>query len=364
MPNPESSSQAAVLAWFQANARRMPFRDTRDPYAVWVSEMMLQQTTVATVTPYWQRFLERFPTVEALAAADGEDVLHAWAGLGYYARARNLHRAAKLIVERHGGRFPERLEDALALPGVGRYTACAVLSLARNQDLPVVDANVTRVLARVCLIEGDPKSGPAHRALWEAAERILPHGRARDWNLALLDIGAGICTPVAPRCPACPLAEWCEARREGRQEEFPRRPPKPPMMERTDVCAVIRDAEGRILLRRRPATGVWAGMWEMPRVTLEPGETPQAAVARIGLELAGAGLTPVRELATVRHTVMRERITLRVWEAACRDEALRGPGETGTEPGHEASDLRWVSPPDTAGLPMSSPQRKAVRAVS
>jgi A/G-specific adenine glycosylase len=343
------SLHASVFAWFETNARCMPFRDTRDPYAIWVSEVMLQQTTVATVTPYWQRFVERFPTVEALAHADEEDVLRAWAGLGYYSRARNLRRAAGLIVERHGARFPERLEDALALPGVGRYTACAVLSLAHNLDLPVVDANVARVLARVFAIEGDPKSGPAHRALWQAAESILPRGRARDWNLALFDIGATLCAPAAPRCLACPLAEWCEARRRGRQEDYPQRTPKPPMTERTDVCAALRDADGRLLLRRRPPNGVWAGMWEMPRVTLANGETPEAAVARIGRELQGITLTPVRERTTVRHTVMRERITLRVWEVS-----LAG----GVSP-VEGPDLRWVAPGDLHRLPMPSPQRKA-----
>jgi len=338
--------QAALLAWFHRHARAMPFRETRDSYAVWVSEIMLQQTTVAAVLPYWERFMERFPDVAALAAAPPEDVLHAWAGLGYYSRARNLHAAARRIVEEHGGAFPTRLPDILALPGIGRYTAGAIASLALGQDAPVVDANVARVLSRVEMIGGDPKSGPTERALWRAAEELLPPGRARDWNLALFDLGATICVPVDPKCPACPVAEWCAAYQAGRQNAFPQVPARAPMAPRTDVAAVLRDAVGRFLLVRRPETGVWAGMWELPRGTLAEGEPPAAGLARIARDLLGMEVTVGEPAAAVKHAVMRRSITLRAFFAAPSGPVV------------ERDDLRWVSLEDLAALPMSSPQRK------
>lgn len=329
----------------------MPFRDTRDPYAVWVSEIMLQQTTVAAVLPYWERFIQRFPTIAALADAPLDDVLHAWAGLGYYSRARNLHAAARHIVERHGGHFPHRFEDILALPGVGRYTAGAVASIALGQDRPVVDANVARVLARVEMVPGDPKGGPTRRALWDAAETLLPRGRAREWNLALFDLGATICVPVSPKCGACPISRWCEAFRAGQQEEYPQLAARAPMEDRTDVAAVLRDAEGRVLLVRRPETGVWAGMWELPRVTLEPDETPAAGVAHIGREILGIEVVAGPLTGTVRHTVMRQSITLHAYAVKAVDSVT------------ERDTLRWATPEEAAGLPMAAPQRRLMTAL-
>lgn len=339
---------AAVLDWFGRNARPMPFRDTRDPYAIWVSEIMLQQTTVAAATPYWERFMERFPNVRSLAAAPLDDVLHAWAGLGYYSRARNLHAAARQIVERYAGTFPRSFEDVLSLPGIGRYTAGAICSFAFNDDMPVVDANVSRVLARLLLIEGDPRSGPAHRELWRSAEDLLPHGRARDWNLALFDIGATICTPQSPQCDACPLAPWCGAKRDGKQAEFPRIPPKSPMEAQTDVGLVIRDAGGRLLLLQRPPTGVWAGMWEVPRGTVGDGESTRDAGGRVGRERLGVDVTLGEHIATIRHTVMRRSITLKAYEAQ-----IPGPVKVG----------RWVTEEEASRLALPSPQRRLLAKV-
>jgi len=341
--------QGALLEWFERNGRDMPFRRTRDPYAVWISEIMLQQTTVAAVLPFWERFMERFPTVEALAAAPLDDVLHAWAGLGYYTRARNLHRAALEIMANHDGRFPSRFEDLLALPGVGRYTAGAVSSLAGGEDRPVVDANVARVLARVETIEGDPRSGPAHRALWDAAETLLPRGRARDWNLALFDLGAMVCVPVDPKCLVCPVSSWCGAYRTGRQRELPHLAARAPLSRQTDVAAVIRDAGGRLLLVRRPEGGVWAGLWELPRGTLEPGEDPAEGLKRIVRELLGVEIEVGEEAVSVRHTVMRRGITLRAFHARAAS------GNLASEPGASA---RWTAPGEWRALAVSSPQRR------
>lgn len=337
-----------MLDWFGRNARPMPFRDTRDPYAIWVSEIMLQQTTVAAATPYWERFMARFPTVRQLADALLDDVLHAWAGLGYYSRARNLHAAARQVVERHGGVFPRSFEDVLALPGIGRYTAGAICSFAFNDNVPVVDANISRVLARLMLIYGDPRSGFTHRELWRIAEVILPHGRARDWNLALFDIGASVCVPEAPRCPECPISPWCSARREGRQSEFPQIAPKPPMEAQADVGLVIRDAEGRILLLQRPPTGVWAGMWEVPRGTVQPGESLENAARRIAAERLGVEVTLGEYITAIRHTVMRRSIALHAYEAKLQERIATG---------------RWVTTEEAKALALPSPQRKLMAMV-
>jgi A/G-specific adenine glycosylase len=345
-PQRKSEIQAALLEWFSRHGRRMPFRDTRDPYAVWISEIMLQQTTVAAVLPYWQRFMRRFPTVQALAAAPLEDVLHAWAGLGYYSRARNLHAAARRIMERHDAHFPSGLADILALPGVGRYTAGAIASIALGQDAPVVDANVARVLSRLELIGGDPKTGPAQRALWRAAEDLLPPGRAREWNLALFDLGATVCLPVNPQCLICPVRPGCAAFRAGRQNEFPQRTRPAPMTPQTDVAAVLRDDEGRVLMVRRPDKGVWAGMWELPRATLAEEEAPEAGVRRAVRDLLGVDATVGDLAAMLKHTVMRRAITLRAYRAAA------------AQPIFETESRRWISAEEAANLPVSSPQRR------
>lgn len=188
-----------LLRWYQGEKRDLPWRQTRDPYAIWVSEMMLQQTQVATVIPYWTHWMTRFPTIESLAEAPLNDVLTAWQGLGYYARARNLHKAAKVIVEDHGGEFPTALEQVLALPGIGRYTAGAICSIALGQDVPIVDANVIRVLCRVYGVKGDPKSLPVQNRLWELATELIPSGQAREFNQAMMELGALVCD-ARPRC--------------------------------------------------------------------------------------------------------------------------------------------------------------------
>ncbi len=220
-PRALKTLQRRLLAWFRAHKRDLPWRASRDPYRIWVAEIMLQQTRIAAVLPYYHRFLKRFPTVESLARAPQDNVLRLWSGLGYYSRARNLHRAAKEIVARHNGKFPRALEAALALPGIGRYTAAAVLSIAYDRPLAVLDGNVARVLARLGAIRGDLRAPARWRHLGATAQQILAHGAPGDWNQALMELGETICTPQIPRCAVCPVSRVCLARARNLMREIP-----------------------------------------------------------------------------------------------------------------------------------------------
>jgi A/G-specific adenine glycosylase len=280
---------------------------------------MLQQTQVAAVIPYFERWMARFPTLEDLAHARDDDVLHAWQGLGYYSRARSLLRGAREVVRRHGGRVPERLEDLLALPGVGRYTAGAIASIAYNRPAPIVDGNVTRVLCRLFALRGDPRKAPLSRDLWELAADLIPEGRAREFNQALMELGAMVCTPANPRCGACPVSESCEARERGIQERLPETAPRPKTTAVRMAAAVVRRA-GRVLIaQRRDDVSRWAGMWQFPNAELQPGEAPRDAAARAASETVGLEVRPEGRAALVRHSVTRYRITLEAFQ--CRDPA-------------------------------------------
>lgn len=310
----------ALVAWFRAAQRAMPWRaeeNVGNPYRILVSEVMLQQTTVAAVTPFFERFIARFPTVEALASAAEEDVLACWAGLGYYARARNLQSAARVIVNEHGGEFPADFERILALPGVGRYTAGAVASIAFEQRAPIVDANVARVLARVLLVEGDLKKRDSQQKLWDAATRIveIEEVAPREVNPALMELGALVCTPRAPRCAVCPVSACCAAFQSGRQDEIPHASPRRAPTLLFDTCALGRDPDGRILLRQRPdEPGVWwRGMWELPRTTRRAEETAAEALMRLGEEL-GVKWKVGGLFSTLKHGVTRFHIELECYE--------------------------------------------------
>lgn len=243
----------------------MPWRRTRDPYRVWVSEVMLQQTRVAAVLPYYRRFLRRFPTVRSLARARTEQVLRLWAGLGYYSRARNLHRAAKEIVARHRGRFPRDYDAVLALPGIGRYTAAAILSIVHDEPLAVLDGNVARVLARLDAVRGDLRAPKRWKRLQTRAQELLSPAAPGDWNQAMMELGATICTPRRPRCGECPLAKWCKASQRGVAEELPARRKKRAPVSVTIAAAVLLDARDRTLLVRQNG-GLFAGMWQFPAI--------------------------------------------------------------------------------------------------
>jgi len=327
----------ALLAWYRSSRRDLPWRRGRDPYRVWVSEIMLQQTTVGAVVPYYRRFLRAFPTVGALASARLDDVLAAWSGLGYYRRARHLHQAARKVVARHGGRFPRGLEDALALPGVGRYTAGAVLSIAYSLPVPVVDGNVARVLSRLLLIE-DPRPAAARRRMWGAAAALVETSPETpgDLNQALMELGATVCLPRRPACGACPVSRRCAARAAGREEEVPSPPRRRrPVEVRSAVAVVLRG--GRLLLVRRRDTSLMQGLWELPP-------------ARSRGSAEGLRLRLERPVATVRHAITWRRLRIDVHPARLLSEPRKGRH-------------RWVTRGDLHRLPTSSIVRKVLAAI-
>ena len=286
-----------VLDWFDRYGRRdLPWQMQPTPYRVWVSEIMLQQTQVNTVIPYYQRFMQRFPDVAALAQADQDQVLHYWSGLGYYARARHLHAAAIRIIAECGGRFPETFEDVLALPGIGRSTAGAILALACERRYPILDGNVKRVLARFHAVEGWPGQGSVQNTLWALAERLTPGSRIASYTQAMMDLGATVCTRSRPRCDACPLATDCAAYVAGRQSDFPAPRPKKTLPVRAVSMLLVCNDRHEVLLQKRPPTGIWGGLWSFPEIALEHDGTEWCRAT------LGVGVQDVAAWPVVRHT--------------------------------------------------------------
>ena len=269
---PESRDLAEIrkrlLGWFRKYRRELPWRLNKDPYRIWLSEIMLQQTRVAAVIPYYERFLERFPDIRALAEAPEEEVLRLWSGLGYYSRARNLQRAALQIVAKHGGQFPRTLDEALALPGIGSYTAAAILSIAFGAKHAVLDGNVARVLARLGAARGDLRAPALWRKLEVTAQQLLARKTPGDWNQAMMELGATICTPKSPKCVECPAAHWCQARKLGIAGLLPDARKKRAPVQITLVAAVLLDPRGRTLLVRRPGDdgALFSRMWQFPAI--------------------------------------------------------------------------------------------------
>lgn len=297
MQLPISSAEFAsrLLSWYGKNRRPLPWRRSRDPYRVWLSEVMLQQTQVKTVIPYFEKFVRAYPTLQALARAEENEVLSLWSGLGYYSRARNLQQAAQLVCENHGGKFPQQYAEALRLPGVGPYTAGAVLSIAYGQALPVLDGNVRRVLARYLKISGDIRGAAATR-LWTFLSRLVQEAPLRqnisDFNQALMELGSEVCTPRAPRCPSCPLQDSCQARLEGLQEQLPVARKRQQVQEVNYLVALVSRRDKWLL--RRNLDGEWLkGLWEFPRVEGLPGEGVTARFAgSLGLHLRLKRIAP------------------------------------------------------------------------
>ena len=322
-----------LLAWYRRHRRDLPWRRTRDPYAIWVSEIMLQQTQVATVMPYFERFIAAFPDVRALAEAPLGQVLKQWEGLGYYSRARNLHRAAKRITREHGGRLPATAEALRALPGIGPYTAGALASIAFGLDEPVLDGNVARVLCRVFRIRANPRAAPTQGKLWRLARRLIPKGQAGLLNQALMDLGATVCLPRGPRCAVCPLAALCLARAHGEQAALPVKARSRPVPHYDVAAGVIR--RGRhILIDRRPPEGLLGGLWEFPGGKRKAGETLEACLRREVREEVGIEVRIERPFMTVRHASTHFRITLHVF--ACRH--VRGRTRA-----LGCAEVRWVT---------------------
>ncbi|MBN1202634.1 MAG: A/G-specific adenine glycosylase [Anaerolineae bacterium] len=327
----------ALIVWFEQHKADLPWRRTKDPYAIWLSEIMLQQTQVTTVIGYYQRFITRFPTVEALATAPLDDVLKLWEGLGYYSRAQNLHRAAQMVVERHGGAFPANQKELLNLPGVGRYTAGAVASLAFGLDEPVLDGNVIRVLTRLFDIDDVVGQTATKNMLWNLVARLLPAGRAGVWNEGLMELGRRICTPTSPDCDACPLADHCAARQLGNQHERPVKLPRSKTPHYDVTAAVIRHADGRLLIAQRPHDGMLGGLWEFPGGKRQPGESLPDCLRREIREELDIEIAVGEQIGTVRHAYSHFRITLYAY--AC--EYLAGEPQA-----TECADWAWVEPGD------------------
>lgn len=298
-----------LLTWFDLHQRDLPWRRTRDPYAVWLSEMMLQQTQVATVIPYYEKFMKRFPTVNALAAADLDVVLQLWAGLGYYARARNLHRAAKIIATELGGVFPTSAKELKTLPGIGAYTAGAVASIAFNEKAPVVDGNVARVVARLFEIEADVRDGAGLDLIWRIAGRLLPNKRCGDFNQSLMELGATVCLPKASaRCLTCPLRNECEALASGVVSSLPTRTRKAVNKNETHVVVAIQN-HGKWLVVKRPQGGLWGGLWELPTAVLN-GERTLTLARRLANDITASSVTIKREpFCTLKHQLTHRTIT-------------------------------------------------------
>lgn len=298
-----------LLAWYEKNKRALPWRQTRDPYRIWLAEILLQQTRVETALPYYTKFLARFPDVFALAHASLDAVLKTWEGAGYYARARNSHRAAQELVEQYRGAFPKEIREIRKLPGIGRYTAGAIASIAFDADEPAVDGNVTRVLCRYFGIRDDPKANATQERLWAIAADLLPHGHAREFNQALMELGALICVPKNPRCAACPLRKNCFARADGLQNILPVKRAKQKLPHKIIAAGVI-CKRGKILIQQRLNQGLLGGLWEFPGGKVEAGESLTECVARECREELGIAARVGEKIISVDHAFSHFSITL------------------------------------------------------
>jgi A/G-specific adenine glycosylase len=347
--------RSRLVAWYEESHRQLPWRSDPDPYRILVSEMMLVQTTVAAVIPYFERFLRRFPDVQALAAADEADVLKAWEGLGYYRRARQLHAAARMIVATYGGVMPREPARVRALPGVGRYMAGAILSFAFDLPEPIVEANTQRVLVRLLAWPDDMRAAATQARLWQAAERLVPPRGAGTFNQALMDLGALVCSPRSPSCLICPLNPCCSARKLGLQDSLPVVAAKPPPLAVSEACALV-VREDRLLIVRRKAEGLWAGFWEFPTINLDGADPARRSFGEpVGLAEGVERLTGIRarigpEVKRLNYSVTKHRVELRVHLGeALSDEPRPGPG---------LSEARWVHPSALSELTFGSAARR------
>jgi A/G-specific adenine glycosylase len=338
-----SASKQALLHWFDVNQREMPWRLTKDPYAIWVSEMMLQQTQVVTATPYWLRWMERFPNVASLADAPLDDVLMHWQGLGYYARARNMHKAASVVLSKHGGVFPTSFDDLLALPGVGPYTAAAVSSISSDAHRAVVDANVIRVLCRHEGIEDNPKLPAVQVRLQSIADTNLDEARPGDFNQAMMELGATLCTPKSPICDRCPIGNDCIAKKNGMPERYPLPIDKPKAIRRKDVI-IIPICDGKTFTEQLAHDGLWGGLYSFPRAVVMEDESAIEGATRLAGEVLGSDKFHPIELGRIRHAVTVYSVELIAFLV---------------ETSHIARNQdAWKSLSDVDTYPMPNPQAK------
>jgi A/G-specific adenine glycosylase len=344
--------RVSLLDWYGFQGRDLPWRRTRDPYAIWISEIMLQQTQVKTVLAYYDRWLTAFPTVQDLAAADQQQVLKLWQGLGYYARARNLHRTAQAIVQQHGGQFPQSVAEAMQLPGIGRTTAGGILSAAFDLPVAILDGNVKRVLARLTALPAPPAQAIAH--LWQISEALLDQRSPRDFNQALMDLGATVCTPKQPTCSACPWTPFCQAYQLDMQSNLPIKETHNPIPRKIIGVAVIWNEQHQILIDRRKQEGLLGGLWEFPGGKVEAGETIPDCIKREIHEELAIDIAVGDHLITVEHAYSHFRVSLNVYH--CR--YLSG------EPQAIACDeIRWVTLAEIDQFPFPAANVKIIEAL-
>ena len=337
-----------LLAWYDRHARGLPWRETHDPYRVWVSEVMLQQTRVDTVIPYYRKWLEKFPDLHSLAAADERQAMQLWEGLGYYSRARNMLKTARFLIEQQSGQFPESVAELRKLPGIGDYIAGALASIAFGQDEVALDGNGLRVLARLAEF-GQPVNETAGKAaIRELMQSMLPQGRAGDFNQAVMDLGATICVSRNPLCDQCPLKEHCLAFQNSTQEKFPLRIKKKPIPQYAVVAAVIRKGD-TVLVDKRRADGLLGGLWEFPGGKVEQGEDLQTALVREIMEELGVDITVHTQLNTYRHAYTHFKVVVTAFEA----EILNG----GEPAALAADEIQWVRPAELDQYPMGKVDR-------
>lgn len=345
----------ALLTWYDQQARDLPWRSDPAPYRVWMSEIMLQQTQVTTVLPYFARWMAQFPTITDLATAPLETVLKTWEGLGYYARARNLHKAAQVVVEEHNGIVPDTVEGLRALPGIGIYTAGAIASIAFGRKAAAVDGNLKRVFARLMAYETPINTPAAEKELWAIAETLLPDERAGDWNQGLMDLGATICLPRNPRCLLCPLRDECRANQLGLVHELPRKNARAPRPHYTVVAGVIwNQAHDRLLIAQRPHDKMLGGLWEFPGGKLETGETLEAGLQRELREELAIEVEVGEELTVVEHGYTHFSITL---------HALHCTHISGDPQPLGVADFRWLPPDELLALPYPRTDLQIIKAL-
>ena len=341
--------RSKLLKWYREEKRDLPWRKTTDPYLIWTSEVMLQQTQVKTVIPYYTRWIKSFPTVESLAKASETLVLKHWEGLGYYSRVRNFHRSAKIVVNKHKGKIPETFDEISLLPGIGPYTASAVLSIAFNKPEPVLDGNIQRVLSRwFCLKENGYRS-ESKKKLWLKASEVLARHNPGDFNQAMMELGATICLPKNPTCLVCPVKKYCHAFCQNRQTEFP--PPKTrTVSKKIEVSAAVIWRNGKVFVQQRPKNGLMGGLWEFPGGKLEKGESPEQCLEREIREELGVKTTIEVKLMTIRHAYTQFRVTLHVFQCS-----ISGPLKP-----TQCEAWSWAKPSSLEKLPFPSANAKIV----
>ncbi|MFN7878184.1 MAG: A/G-specific adenine glycosylase [Pirellula sp.] len=351
--------RGAAVAWFQTHGRSLPWRETRDPYRIWVSEIMLQQTVVAAVIPYYHKFLSTFPDVVTLADAQEQHVLQHWAGLGYYRRAKQLHAAAQVIRDSYDGLFPSEFTRVLDLPGIGRYTAGAILSFAYDQPYPIVEANTQRLYARLLRLPGQFAERSVQTALWNFAESFLPDGPGSgEVNQSMMELGSQICTPKSPRCSECPLRDYCPTYKHGEQEQIPS--PKPPRVyeERLEAVLMVQNAHQQFLMRRCGPEERWAGLWDFPRFDVTDCTTDSEVYERLQAVFTARFGHPFQftaESPSIKHGVTRYKITLRCFHGVAQASDKVSENVSSANP---TQDQLWCTVSELSDLPLSSTGKK------